>query len=377
MSTITITSGNGTVTVPANAISMTMTIFGGGGGGGFNSVAFASLQTGGGGGGQGGGATVTIPVIPATIISYTIGAGGSGAVTDQLGTLLSNATNGVATTVTYANISYTATGGSAAYGVNGGQGGIFINGTSTGGENGQYGKNGSGGNGGGPGGGYGGSSGYSGDSGSGIYGGGGGGAGFTDPEAGNSGNGGNGASGSFIYTFTIQVPCFLEGTQILCFQNGTEQYLPIQDLKNGTLVKTLKNGYIPINMIGTSQIYNSEDDTDPLYKLYTYSKEQYPELLNDLVITGGHSILVDSLTQEQHAKLIDLYGEVWFTDDKYRLLTIVNENAKKYNEQGFFNIWHLCLSNDDYYGNYGIYANGLLVESCSEAYMEKFMNIIE
>jgi hypothetical protein len=34
-------------------------------------------------------------------------------------------------------------------------------------------------------------------------------------------------------------------------------------------------------------------------------------------------------------------------------------------------IWHIALENDDYYMNYGIYANGLLVESCSKRYLKE------
>jgi hypothetical protein len=35
------------------------------------------------------------------------------------------------------------------------------------------------------------------------------------------------------------------------------------------------------------------------------------------------------------------------------------------------NIYHIALENDDPYMNYGIYANGLLVESCSKRYLKE------
>jgi hypothetical protein len=37
-----------------------------------------------------------------------------------------------------------------------------------------------------------------------------------------------------------------------------------------------------------------------------------------------------------------------------------------------FPIYHIALENDDYYGNYGIWANGLLVETCSCRYLKEF-----
>lgn len=38
-------------------------------------------------------------------------------------------------------------------------------------------------------------------------------------------------------------------------------------------------------------------------------------------------------------------------------------------------IYHLALENESYYNNYGIYANGLLVESCSQRYLKELSNM--
>ena len=35
-------------------------------------------------------------------------------------------------------------------------------------------------------------------------------------------------------------------------------------------------------------------------------------------------------------------------------------------------IWHFALENEDYYKNYGVYANGLLVETCSKRMMKEY-----
>ena len=41
-----------------------------------------------------------------------------------------------------------------------------------------------------------------------------------------------------------------------------------------------------------------------------------------------------------------------------------------------FMIWHFALENDNYFSNYGIWANGLLVETCSKRYDNKVKLIL-
>jgi Concanavalin A-like lectin/glucanases superfamily/Hint domain len=165
------------------------------------------------------------------------------------------------------------------------------------------------------------------------------------------------------------VPCFLEGTNILCLINEEEQYVPIETIHPGHLVKTLKNGFVPVNMIGHRLISNNESDIEN--RLYKCPTENYPELLEDLYITGYHSILVDKLSDIQREKTIHLLGQVYATDGLRRLLVHLDDKSSPADIQGDVNIWHLALDNDDYYMNYGIYANGLLVESTSKRYMKE------
>ena len=46
------------------------------------------------------------------------------------------------------------------------------------------------------------------------------------------------------------IPCFLEGSKILSLVDGTETYLPIEQIKPGTYVKTILNGYRKVELIG-------------------------------------------------------------------------------------------------------------------------------
>ena len=166
-------------------------------------------------------------------------------------------------------------------------------------------------------------------------------------------------------------PCFLEGSTILCLVDNVETYVPIEKIRPGTLVKTRLNGFKAVDMIGHSKIYNSGNEMRSANKLYRLSKEAYPELVEDLVLTGYHSVLVDKITDTHREQMIEIVNRIFVTDKKYRLLACVDERAKPYEVEGVFTIWHLALENDDYYMNYGIWANGLLVETTSKRYMKE------
>jgi len=180
---------------------------------------------------------------------------------------------------------------------------------------------------------------------------------------------------SYIYT-NVYI-CFKEGSTILCLVDGKETYLPVQDIRKGVLVKTSASGYLPVTMIGSTQIFNPDNDLRYNNRLFRLSKENYPELTEDLVLTGGHAILVDSLTDKQREDSIKENGDIMITENKYRLQTSHDERAIPYEESGLFNIWHFSLENAEYGWNYGVYANGgLLVETASEVVMKERSGLV-
>jgi len=177
------------------------------------------------------------------------------------------------------------------------------------------------------------------------------------------------ANETVIYFKKISnIICFKENTQILTL-NG---YKLIQNLKTGDMVKTLYGGYKPIYKIGYNTINHlccKERNKEQLYKC---SVENFPELFEDLIITGCHCILVDNFKDdEEKRKTIDgNEGKLFVTEGKYRLPAYIDKRTSIYEIPGIYKIYHFALENLDMCMNYGVYANGLLVESTSKRIMD-------
>lgn len=183
--------------------------------------------------------------------------------------------------------------------------------------------------------------------------------------------------GSNNYYVYPNIPCFLEGTQVLCLINGDDKYIPIENINSGTIVKTSIDGYKKVVLIGKGTIHNPENNERVQNRLYKCSSSQYPQLTQDLYLTGCHSILVDSITDTQSSKMIEQLGGIYITDKKYRLITCVDERAEPWNSEGHYTIYHFALEHNDERMNYGIYVNGgLLVETCCIYAMKNKSNMI-
>ena len=181
----------------------------------------------------------------------------------------------------------------------------------------------------------------------------------------------------YLGSLNIQYPCFKEDSLILT----NKGYRRIQELRKGDLVKTLLNGFLKIDMIGKKSIYHKACIKDRIKdQLYKCSHENFKEVFEPLVLTGCHSILVDDyVSEEQRKKTIEINKDTYVTDRKYRLPACVDERTTVYEIPGIYTIYHLALENPDYYMNYGIYANGLLVETSSRRYLKELsgMELIE
>ena len=178
-----------------------------------------------------------------------------------------------------------------------------------------------------------------------------------------------------ILTVGIDPICFLRGTRITCLdeETGGDKEVEIETLRPGKFIKTYKHGYVPVNCIGYSMLPNPTNTDERVQdRLYKLTPEQYPTLTRELIITGCHAVLEDELTEEQTEKTLNILEDIYVTDDKYRLIAMIDERAEIYEtEEEESEIWHLCLEHEDDKMNYGIYANGLLVESCCKCNLER------
>jgi hypothetical protein len=167
------------------------------------------------------------------------------------------------------------------------------------------------------------------------------------------------------------VPCFKSGTKILTDMG----YLPIEKLKIGTLIKTRCDGLVPIALIGKRDLHHPADSKRIKDQLYVCPRDAYPELWQDLIITGCHSILIEEFEEGEREETAKMMGDIYLTDDRYRLPACIDKRTRIYDKKGTYTIYHIALENKDYYMNYGIYANGLLVESCSQRYLRELSNM--
>lgn len=166
--------------------------------------------------------------------------------------------------------------------------------------------------------------------------------------------------------------CFNTDTKILT-NNG---YRCIQDLRKGDSIKTLNDGYKNIEMIAKKEIHHPALQNRIKDQLYKYSKNNLEEVFEDLIITGSHSVLVDDFSsQEEREKTREILGDIYITDNKYRLPVCIDKKSEVLETPGTYTIYHFALENEDYYFNYGIYANGLLVETCSKRYLKELSNM--
>ncbi len=168
-----------------------------------------------------------------------------------------------------------------------------------------------------------------------------------------------GGYSSSKYILVIQGGCFLEGTMIKVLIHDQEYYIPIETLRPGDVVFTANKGPRKIKYIGYYQCGNG------LYKL---DKTDYPDLFADLVVTGGHPILVNALTEEEKAETLKVWHELRKIQNKYRLLTMVNSKALPYVGDETTKVWDFVLENNNVHENFAIFANGQLTECMEEDY---------
>jgi surface protein len=152
--------------------------------------------------------------------------------------------------------------------------------------------------------------------------------------------------------------CFNKGTRILCAE---DKWIPIEDLRVGCLIQTYRHGLRPIAKIIKGFMINNPDIWHSC--MYTGKREGF----EPLVITGGHGLLVDYLTESQQRAQASYWGtDEVVIDDLTVMIVPVSANFTKIADRSLYTYYHFALENDgDNDRRYGVYANGFLTETPS------------
>ena len=152
--------------------------------------------------------------------------------------------------------------------------------------------------------------------------------------------------------------CFNKGTRILCAE---DKWIPIEDLRVGCLIQTYRHGLRPIAKIIKGFMINNPDIWHSC--MYTGKREGF----EPLVITGGHGLLVDYLTESQQRAQASYWGtDEVVIDDLTVMIAPVSAEFTKITGRSLYTYYHFALENDgDNDRRYGVYANGFLAETPS------------
>jgi hypothetical protein len=155
--------------------------------------------------------------------------------------------------------------------------------------------------------------------------------------------------------------CFNTGTKILSLKGEEEIWTPSETLRVGDMVKSYKHGYRVIIRIGKGSFINNPELWHTC--MYEGQKDGHEPLL----ITGGHGLLVDTLTQEEENQQAIYWGrDEQIIDDKILMVAPVSKEFKAIQTKEAFTYYHFVLENDgDANRRYGVWANGFLAETPS------------
>jgi hypothetical protein len=113
--------------------------------------------------------------------------------------------------------------------------------------------------------------------------------------------------------------------------------------------------------------------------IYQIRSEQLEQIDNRALQTAlkschSYTIRPELVSQLTRPRLPEL-GAGSALDPLAALRTYLDNRATVYETPGDYTIYHLALENEVYTWNYGIYANGLLVESCSIRTLRELTNM--
>jgi len=180
------------------------------------------------------------------------------------------------------------------------------------------------------------------------------------------------------YVFSKNDPlscCFSEGTRILGLTAQLkEEYRLVQDLLIGDFIKSYLHGYRKVSKILKGFFANNPTEHGVANCMYIMSKTEDNGLIEDLTLTRNHGVLVEKLTEDEEKKVDK--NNLPIIDGLLSIITSDSDKFVKVEDTNVYNYYHFSLDGDgDNDRRFGVYANGLLVETPSNNMMDGAMNI--
>jgi hypothetical protein len=187
-----------------------------------------------------------------------------------------------------------------------------------------------------------------------------------------------------------EVTCFCEGTKILSLncsqsqlseqsidssnQDLVEEYRLIQELKVGDFVKSYQHGYRKISKMLSGTFINNPTDDDVSNCMYRMIKTKDNGLIDDVIITRNHGVLVEKLSEREEKK-VDI-NNLEMIDGLISIIAAKCDTFEKVEDIKRYKYWHFSLETDgDNDRRFGVWANGLLVETPSNNMMDNATNV--
>jgi len=176
--------------------------------------------------------------------------------------------------------------------------------------------------------------------------------------------------------------CFCEGTKILCYtqiENSLicilkEEYRLVQHLKIGDLVKSYLHGYRKVSKKLKGSFVNNPKDEGVANCMYRMKKTKDNGLIEDLTLTRNHGVLVEKLTKNEEEKLDK--NNLPIIDGLLSIITADSDKFEKVLDTNVYKYYHFSLNGDgDNDRRFGVWANGLLVETPSNNMMDGVLNV--
>jgi hypothetical protein len=141
-----------------------------------------------------------------------------------------------------------------------------------------------------------------------------------------------------------------------------EEYRLVQDLMVGDLVKAYMNDYKPIKNIMKGSFTNNPKNRSNC--MYIMNKTENNGLIEDLIVTGNHGILLDEKDVNEEEQKKNPKWATFKVDDKVNCIVGISRKFEQIKDDKLYNYYHFSLDNGDgKKRRFGVWANGLLMET--------------